>query len=402
MRARTDQEDRCAEFAHRQHKDVDPTCQQHRREKRQQDAREGLGEPGARDGSHLLELAMDLGDPARCKSHPVGKIQRHICNQQDPNRVVDRNRQHEIGDEDSGTDDHPRYCDRRKRERIEDERVARQRPLRDPCHDEGETGDDGRGHRRKQHARFHRREKYRIAQDELVILERRPRRCGDERLRQITEEGLPEERNERQAEREDEHRADPERHRPAGAPELDAGRPVAFTGHRGERFRVLGGATIEEYCEHANREQREAKRACHSERRRRGNDGALDVGGEHVDARRPADEAGDLVGGHAHHEQQQQRGKDRRPQQRKRNLGEDLAVACARHQRGLLHAQVERAQRRPQHQIGERKIVARQRPGHPRHRIDVHGRLGEPERRLEQRVGPADVRAEDENPGHRH
>jgi hypothetical protein len=94
---------------------------------------------------------------------------------------------------------------------------------------------------------------------------------------------------------------------------------------------VLGGATIEDYGEHADREQREAKRACYSESWRRGDDGALDIGGKHVDACRPADEARDLVGGHTHHEQQQQRGKDRGPQQRQRDLGEDLAVACAGH-----------------------------------------------------------------------
>ena len=131
-------------------------------------------------------------------------------------------------------------------------------------------------------------------------------------------------------------------------------------------------------------------------------DGTLDIGGEHVDAGGTADQARDFVGRHPHHEQQQQRGQDRGPQQRQRDPGEDLRVIAARHQGGLLHAHVEHAQRRPQRQIGERKIVARERPGHPRHRVDVDRRFAEPERRFEHRIAPTDIRAEHEDPGHGH
>src|SRR6516225_4451095 len=73
--------------------------------------------------------------------------------------------------------------------------------------------------------------------------------------------------------------------------------------------------------------------------------------------RRSADEARYLVGRHAHHEQEQQRGKDRGPQQRQRDPSEDLPVASAGHPGGLFHAHVERPQGRSEHQIGERKIV---------------------------------------------
>jgi hypothetical protein len=45
--ARTDQEDRSAEFAHRQHEQVDPARQQDRRQQRQQDATEDLAHAGA-------------------------------------------------------------------------------------------------------------------------------------------------------------------------------------------------------------------------------------------------------------------------------------------------------------------------------------------------------------------
>jgi hypothetical protein len=161
-------------------------------------------------------------------------------------------------------------------------------------------------------------------------------------------------------------------------------------------------AAIEQHGEHADRQQSKAERARHPEGRRRRDDGTLDVGGEHVDARRPADEARHLVGRHAHDEQQQQSRQDRRPQQRHGDPDEDLGVASARHQCGLLHTHVEHAQRRPQRQIGKRKIVARQCPGHSRHRVDVDRRLGESEHRFEHCVAPADVGTEDEDPGHRH
>src|SRR5712691_8793692 len=106
--ARTDQEDRGAELAHGQHEDVDPAGQQDRRDQRQHDASEHLPEAGARDLRRLLELAMDLGDPARREAHAVGQVQGHVGDEQDPDRVVDRDRQHEIGDQDAGTHDHAR------------------------------------------------------------------------------------------------------------------------------------------------------------------------------------------------------------------------------------------------------------------------------------------------------
>ncbi len=165
---------------------------------------------------------------------------------------------------------------------------------------------------------------------------------------------------------------------------------------------MAGGAAIEIDRQHADREQRQAERARHAELRRRRDDRALDVGSEDVDARRPADQPRHLVGRHAHHEQEQQRREDRRPQQRQGDAGEHLCVAPAGHEPGLLHAHVEDAQRRPERQIGEREIVAGERPGHPGHRIDVQRRLAEPERRFEHRVAPADIRAEDEDPRHRH
>ena len=165
----------------------------------------------------------------------------------------------------------------------------------------------------------------------------------------------------------------------------------------------MAGCTAVEVDRHdADREQRDAERACDPECRRRRNDRALDVGGEHVDAGGTADQARHLVRRHPHHEQKQQRGQDRGSQQRQRDPGEDLGVVAARHQAGLLHADVEHAQRRPERQIGERKIVARQRPGHSRHRVDVDGRLAQPERRHQHRIAPADIGAEDENPRHGH
>ena len=82
-------------------------------------------------------------------------------------------------------------------------------------------------------------------------------------------------------------------------------------------------------------------------------------------------------------------------------LRHHLPVSRARHQRGLLQAHVEHAQGRPEHQIGEREIVARQRPDHAAHGVDAQRRFGEPEPGFEQRVDPADVGAEHEDPGHR-
>src|SRR5262249_5129860 len=74
MGAGADEEYRRAELAHRQNENVDPACQQYRRQQRKDDAREDLGEPSARDRRRFLELAVDLGDPARRESHAVRKI----------------------------------------------------------------------------------------------------------------------------------------------------------------------------------------------------------------------------------------------------------------------------------------------------------------------------------------
>ena len=46
--------------------------------------------------------------------------------------------------------------------------------------------------------------------------------------------------------------------------------------------------------------------------------------------------------------------------------------------------------------------MARQRPDHAAHRIDVERRIGEMERRFQECVEPADIGAEHEDPGHGH
>ena len=115
----------------------------------------------------------------------------------------------------------------------------------------------------------------------------------------------------------------------------------------------------------------------------------------------PPDQPRHLVGRHAEHEQQQRGREDRRAQQRQRDLRHHLPVARARDQRRLFHAHVEHAQRRPEREIGEREVVARQRPDHAAHGVDAERRLREPEPVLDQRIDPADVGAEHEDPGHR-
>ena len=129
--------------------------------------------------------------------------------------------------------------------------------------------------------------------------------------------------------------------------------------------------------------------------------GGLDLGGEHVDARRAADQPRHLVGRHAEHEQQQGGREQRRAQQRQRDLRHHLPVARAGHQRRLFQADIEHPQRRPEREIGEREVVTGQRPDHALHGVDAERRLGEAEPVLHQRIDPADIRAEHEDPGHR-
>ena len=134
-----DQEDRGAELAHREHEHVNPGRQQDRQQERQQDAAQHLAGPRARHLGDLLELAMNLRDPARREAHAVGQLQRHIGDQQDPDRVVDGDRQHQIGEQDAGADDHARDGDRRRGDRVEEPAETRRRAPRHPGHDQGET-----------------------------------------------------------------------------------------------------------------------------------------------------------------------------------------------------------------------------------------------------------------------
>src|SRR3984893_14761288 len=143
MGAGSDQKDRGTELAHREDEDVDPARHQDRRQQRQQDAPEYLAEPRARHLGDLLELAMHLRNPARREEHAVGQVQGHIGDQQDPDRVVDRDRQHQISHQNAGPHDHARDRDRDERDGIENPAEAGHRPQRHPGHDEGETGHDG-------------------------------------------------------------------------------------------------------------------------------------------------------------------------------------------------------------------------------------------------------------------
>jgi len=89
-----------------------------------------------------------------------------------------------------------------------------------------EAGDDGRGHRRQQHARFHRRKENRIAQDEIIIVER-SLRSGEKNGCEGAKERLPDHVNSGSASA----RANIARcrARPAAPrPELDARRSVAL------------------------------------------------------------------------------------------------------------------------------------------------------------------------------
>ena len=133
-----DQEHRGREFAHREDEDVDPGRQQHRQQQRQENAQENLPDARAGDLGHLFQLAMDLGEPADDEAHAVGQVHGDVGDQQDPDRVVDRNRQHQIGEQHAGADDDVRDRDRREGERIEHPAGARHRAQRDPGHHEGE------------------------------------------------------------------------------------------------------------------------------------------------------------------------------------------------------------------------------------------------------------------------
>ncbi len=139
---------------------------------------ENLPHARAGDLGHLLQLAMDLREPARDETHAVRQIHGDVGDQQDPDRVVDRDRQHQIGEQHAGADDHVRDGDRREGERIEHPAGARHRAQRDPSHHEGERDDDGRRHGGEQHAGLHRIDEDRIAQDEAVVLQRRRARSS--------------------------------------------------------------------------------------------------------------------------------------------------------------------------------------------------------------------------------
>ena len=118
-------------------------------------------------------------------------------------------------------------------ERIENEAVARECTLGDPRHDKGQTRHERRRHRPQQHAGFHGGKKNRIAQDEIIVVERGRRAEGQERL-EIAKERLPNQREQRQPERNGKHGADAQRERPAPGPELDPRRPIAFAGNGGK------------------------------------------------------------------------------------------------------------------------------------------------------------------------
>ena len=294
------------------------------------------------------------------------------------------------------------YRDRRRRQRVEQPREARRRTPRDPGHHHGQRHHDRGGHRRDHDAGSHRVDKDRVAQDVGVVRQRRLGRRVHERLRQVREKRLPGEREQRQAERNGKHQEDGDRHRPAPAAEFDAGRHVAFAGDRGECLGVARCAPIEIHRDQADDEQQKAERAGDAEFRRRLDGGVLNPGGENLDTRRQADDARHLVGRQAHDKEQQEAGQNGGAQQRQRDLRHHLPVAAAGDESGFLHAHVERAQRRPKRQIGEGEIMARQRPDHAGHGIDVERCVFQTERRFQHGVDPADVGAEHENPRHGH
>ena len=187
MGARPDQEDRSAKLAHRQHEDIDPGREQHRRQQRQQDAAEDLDHARAADLRHLLQFLVDLREAARGEAHAVGQVHGDVGDQQNPDRVVDRDRQHQIGEQHARADDHVRNRDRREGKRVERPAGPRHRAR---CAIQAITKVSSttmrRRHGAERHAGLHRIEEDRIAEDERVVLpgERRLRpRNGCARLR---------------------------------------------------------------------------------------------------------------------------------------------------------------------------------------------------------------------------
>src|SRR3954447_4673131 len=114
------QQDGAAELAHRDDDDVDPPGDEAGHEQRQDDPPEGLEPAGPAHQRGLLELAADLEHRRRRVPHTVRYVPRHVRDEQDPERAVDRQpRRPEVDRQDRDAENEARDDERQEREVVD-------------------------------------------------------------------------------------------------------------------------------------------------------------------------------------------------------------------------------------------------------------------------------------------
>src|SRR6266850_2992371 len=394
------EQDRARQLADGNDHDVDPARDQPWLEQRQDDAAEGRRPARSAHRGGFLQLLVYLQHRRGVVAQAVGHEAGEVGDEHDPDRAVNADRQVKVQDHDRQPEDDAGKYHRQGSDVVEQPPPGQFRLDDDPADHRGHQHDQrGAGHREEQ-AVPHRAPEVRIAEDGAVGIEGQPLQ-GLHRWHRIELlQRRPDENRERQ--HYDQQSIDQEDGGGDIAPaaEIDRSRAKALSGHGG----VLAAAARQPGLEiHADRrDEQQGYRVGAGEADLAGVavHRLVDGGGEDLDAHRQAKQGRDFEGLDRAHEQDQQRGKDRRPRERQRDARRHLQHAGAPHHRRFLQRRIHGAERRGHQQERHRRVVQAIDPHHSPQRVDVHEYRVGVEQPLENEIDQPDLRAAEQDPRH--
>src|SRR2546422_2609430 len=392
------EQDRARQLADGNDHDVDPAGDQPGLEQRQDDAAEGRRPARSAHRGGFLQLLVDLQHRGGVVAQAVGHEAGDVGDEHDPERAVNADRQVKVQDHDRQPEDDAGKYHRQGGDVVEQPPPGQLRLDDDPADHRGHQHDQRGARHREEQAVPHRAPEVWIAEDGAVRIEGQPLQGLHRGHRIELLQRRPDENRERQYY--DQQSIDQEDGGGDIAPaaEIDRSRAKAFSGHGG----VLAAAARQPGLEiHADRREDEqgygvggrepdlAGGAVHR---------LVDGRREDLDAHRQAKQGRDFEGLDRAHEQDQQRGKDRRPRERQRDARRHLQHAGAAHHRGFLQRRIHGAERRGHQQEGYRRIMQPVDPDHSRERVDIDEHRVGVEKALQGEIDQPDLRAAEQDP----
>ncbi len=331
----------------------------------------GPARPGHQRG--FLELVVDRQHRDRPVAQAVGKEARNVREQEDPQRAVDRQRQHQVEPKNRDAEHQTGHGNGAEGQKVE-------RAFAVPLGAHDHPGDDGgeqHGDRRARDSQHETVPQGAMDQGQVpeifVIFQGQAVQRGFRRRHIKRQKRRPDDDQHRQ---EKHHRADQKiqhRDRPSPAAQIINRRPKAFAGDGGELIRQRGPFEIEQHSHSGDGQINHCEGAGQTEVGRNVLGGEIHFRGEYQNPRRHADQRRHFEVFDRAHEADHPHRQDCRQQNAHRDTQGRAHDTGAGDHCGFFQRRVHRAQRRREQQESKWDLIGALYPDHSRHVVDFDG-----------------------------